>query len=53
MEIIIQKIHFMTYAILLTFDVVCEETSERYCSDLDDMSQVSFMCSSNTGGVLT
>ena len=26
---------------------------ERYGSDLDDMSQVSFMCSSNTGGVLT
>ena len=24
--------------------------SERYGSDLDDMSQVSFMCSSNTGG---
>ena len=25
---------------------------ERYGSDLDDMSQVSFMCSSNTEGVL-
>ena len=33
--------------------VICRETYERYCSDLDDMSQVSFMCSSNTGGVLT
>ena len=33
--------------------IICFKTSERYCSDLDDMSQVSFMCSSNTGGVLT
>jgi len=44
---------FMIYAILLILDVVCDETRERYCSDLDDMSQVSFMCSLNTGGVLT
>jgi hypothetical protein len=53
MEIIIQKILFMTYTILLILDVACDETSERYCSDLDDMSQVSFMCSLNTEGVLT
>ena len=39
----------MTYAVLLIFDVVCDETSKRYCSDLDDMSQVSFMCSSKLG----
>ena len=44
---------FMIYAILLILDVVCDEIRERYCSDLEDMSQVSFMCSLNTGGVLT
>ena len=43
----------MNYINLLIMNVVCDETRERYCSDLDDMSQVSFMCSSNTGGVLT
>ena len=36
--------HLMLYVMKL---------SERYGSDLDDMSQVSFMCSLNTGGVLT
>ena len=32
----------MNYTISLILDVVYCETSERYCSDLDDMSQVSF-----------
>ena len=32
----------MNYTISLILDVVYYETSERYCSDLDDMSQVSF-----------
>ena len=32
----------MNYTISLILDVVYSETSERYYSDLDDMSQVSF-----------
>ena len=32
----------MNYTISLILDVVYCETSERYCSDVDDMSQVSF-----------
>jgi hypothetical protein len=45
---------FMIHIISLILDVVCDKTRERYCIDLDDMSQVSFMCSSNKGGrVLT
>ena len=32
----------MNYTISLILDVVYCETSERYCSDLDDTSQVSF-----------
>ena len=49
----IQKIRLWMLLFTLIHYNICLETCERYCSDLDDMSQVSFMCSSNTGGVLT
>ena len=54
----------MLLFILIQYDIsmICYDTKDNlmayaialyYCSDLDDMSKVSFMCSSNTGGVLT
>ena len=51
--VMIQKYFYgLCYCTKLLY-IICLENCERYCSDLDDMSQVSFMCSSNTGGVLT